>query len=355
MCAVLLIKKDETFTPRLTFWKKDKTKGAPDTLTENELITEGRTMLIKARVAVSDCHENFWRLVSFLKTYNGIDLPEGNFRVTDGEDVEIVEALEGRDKSVVLDAVKTFLGGDLTEQDIQMLLDRRRTLEHFHRLLIDPEFFDSEKLRLDLDKRESVWQNFFEQNTWIFGYGLTLLACEKFNDEKLEKITTGSNVFTGGGKRSDALMRTKGFIQTLLFGEIKTHDTDLLLKTQYRVPDVYQVSHQLSGAVSQVQKTAFKAVKTLEVLHRARTPAGVFQFEVSTVRPRQIVIIGNLAELFDDGEVNLEKWTSFELFRRNHQEVEVVTFDELYARSKFIVESQESDSYWSALNRGAPL
>lgn len=34
MCDVFLIKKDSGFTPRLTFWKKDKSKGWADTLTD---------------------------------------------------------------------------------------------------------------------------------------------------------------------------------------------------------------------------------------------------------------------------------------------------------------------------------
>src|SRR5262249_31371212 len=161
--------------------------------------------------------------------------------------------------------------GDITEYDVQMLLGRRKTLARFQRLLNDEGYFESEKRRLS-EGDEGVWQDFFEHNTWIFGYGLTLLACEKYNDRKLEQITTGSNVLTGGGKRIDAIMRTKGFIQTLLFAEIKHHKTFLLEDEPYRRPDVYQVSSQLSGAVSQVQKTAHKAVRSLEDLHRARSP-----------------------------------------------------------------------------------
>ena len=66
----------------------------------------------------------------------------------------------------------------MTEQDIQMLLDRRGTVERFDRLLNDPEFFELEKNRLNATE-EKVWQLFFEENTWIFGYGLTLLACRE--------------------------------------------------------------------------------------------------------------------------------------------------------------------------------
>jgi Domain of unknown function (DUF4263) len=342
LCDVALIKKGDRYTPRLTFWKKDKEVGRSEALTESELVAEGRTILIKARVDVGDCYDNFWKLINFLQTYKDIELPESEFRVTAIDELEIAHALEGHDKSSILTAVKAHLGGQITERDVQLLLGRRTALDRFNRLMTDVDYFKQMEQKLGV-VGERVWQAFFEKESWIFGYGLTLVACEKFNDKKLEQYTSGANVFTGGGKRSDAVMRTKGFLQTLLFAEIKKHTTDLLMPRAYRDPDVYQVDAELSGAVSQVQKTAHKAIKDLEDLHRSHDPSGKFQFEISTVRPRQIVVIGSLAQLYDDGELNLEKMTSFELYRRDHQAVGIITFDELYERAKFIVESQESE------------
>jgi hypothetical protein len=283
------------------------------------------TVLIKARVAVDDCHENFWRLLDFLGEYKDIDVPHYAFRVTDLEDIELARVLREHDKESVLAAVKIYLAGQFTEQDLQMLFERRKALDYFDRLLSDDAFFDSEREQR-ATTTEGLWQKFFEENIWIFGYGLTLVACEKYSDRKLEQITTGSNVFTGGGKRSDAVMRTRGFIQTLLFAEIKTHRTPLLAPRPYREPDVYRVSDELNGAVSQVQKTVHKAIKHLEDIHRTHTPRGIFQFEVSTIRPRQVVVAGSLSDLTDSGQINLEKMTSFELYRRDHQGVEILTF-----------------------------
>jgi hypothetical protein len=341
MCHVLLIRKQASFTPRLTFWKRDKSKGASGTLTESEITSKGREFIIKSRVDVGDCHENLWKLITFLQAYREVDLPEGDFRVTTRKDADLIKAMAGQDKDAVLRAVRSYLGAQLTEADVQLLLDRRKALKQFERLLNDSDVFQLAMQKLSL-RGEQVWQKFFEENTWIFGYGLTLLACGSFSDQKLEQITSGANIFTGGGKRSDALMRTKGFIQTLLFAEIKRHDTDLLMSRPYRPPDVYQASAQLSGAVSQVQKTAYKAIHSLAALHRRYAPSGEYQFEVSTINPRQVVIAGNLRGLFDDTEVNIEKMTSFELYRRSQGGVEILTFDELYERSKFIVEHHEA-------------
>ena len=68
MCDVVLIKKEDVLTPRLTFWKKDKTNGKRQDVTEEELIKEGRTILIKARVDTGDCQENYWKLNDFLRS-----------------------------------------------------------------------------------------------------------------------------------------------------------------------------------------------------------------------------------------------------------------------------------------------
>ena len=96
VCDVFLIKKDSGFTPRLTFWKKDKSKGWADTVTESELITERRTTLIKARVDTDGCHDNFWKLIDFLKACREIQLPHYVFRLAEGEDAELARALEGK-------------------------------------------------------------------------------------------------------------------------------------------------------------------------------------------------------------------------------------------------------------------
>jgi hypothetical protein len=81
-------------------------------------------------------------------------------------------------------------------------------------------------------------------------------------------------------------MKTKGAIEVLCFVEIKTHMTPLLQRDSYRA--------------------------------------------------------GCLDELRTERGINVEKYRSFELYRRNTSRPEILTFDELYYRAKFIVEHIES-------------
>ncbi|MFM9539868.1 Shedu anti-phage system protein SduA domain-containing protein [Streptomyces turgidiscabies] len=339
LCNVTLINKDGVLSPRIKLWKKDKSKAAKTAATEAIPGTEA-PQIVKALVDASDAHESFWKVIRFLESCVGLDIPDSSLRLVVGDEAELARLLADQDRTTLLEAVRAAVGGALTEEDIRLISNRKAQLQRFDRLLNDPEFFQQE--RAQVAGPEAVWQGFFEKNSWIFGYGLTFVACGPYDDGKLERITTGANIFAGAGKRSDAVMRSRGFISSLLFCEIKTHLTSLLASAPYRAPDVYQVSKEVVGAVAQVQKTAYKAQQLVSgQLHRQfrddGAPTGI---EVSTVRPRQVLVIGSLNEFTDGGAANPEKMTSFEQYRRSIQDVEVITFDELYERACFIVQDR---------------
>ncbi|MER6209289.1 hypothetical protein [Streptomyces sp. NPDC001642] len=60
--------------------------------------------------------------------------------------------------------------------------------------MTDQDLFERERERGLAAGPEAVWQGFFEENPWIFGYGLNLVAGEPLDDGKLERITTGANI-----------------------------------------------------------------------------------------------------------------------------------------------------------------
>ncbi|MFI6093855.1 Shedu anti-phage system protein SduA domain-containing protein [Streptomyces sp. NPDC051218] len=341
LCSVTIIKKGNTFTPRVKLWKKDKKKAGEVSGTQS-VPDNGATRAVKALVDTGDVHENFWKVINFLQGCAGLSTPGGSLQLVAGDQDQLTQLLTGQDRTMILGAVRTAIGGGLTEDDIRLISNRREQLHRFERLLTDPDYFEQEESLATTRGAEAVWQAFFEANQWIFGYGLNLIACESIDDGKLERITTGANIFGGAGKRIDAIMRSKGLISSMLFCEIKSHDTELLAKTPYRA-GVYQASKELGGGVAQVQKSASKAQQLIsrEFLTRMYdddgTPTGV---ELSTTRPRQVVVIGSLREFTHNGAVNPEKINSFELYRTSIQDVEIITFDELYQRACFIVEDR---------------
>jgi len=336
LCSVTIIKKGDAFSPRIKLWKKDKKKAGETPVAQMIPDTE-ITRPVKALVDAGDVHENFWRVINHLQRLTSQGAPVGSLPAGVDE-AQLAQLLTGQDRTTVLGAVRTAIGGGLTEADIRLLSNRKEQLQRFERLLTDPEYFRHEEERATTRGAEAVWQAFFEANQWIFGYGLNLIACESLDDGKLERITAGADIFGGAGKRIDAIMRSKGLISSMLFCEIKTHKTELLARTAYR-DAVYQPSRELSGAVAQVQKTASMAQRRISddlirLYEADGTPTGI---ELSTTRPRQVVVVGSLREFAPQGAVNREQISSFELYRTSIQDVEIITFDELHQRAGFIV------------------
>jgi hypothetical protein len=190
------------------------------------------------------------------------------------------------------------------------------------------------------DADEKTWQVFFQRNHWIFGYGLSFQFLGPAYEDRLEQTVRGFDV-TGRGKRVDSLMRTMGQLSSLCFVEIKKPTTDLLGK-EYR-PGSWPPSQELAGAVSQVQTTVQQAMgairEKLEPVDDQGWPAGEALYNYD---PRSFLVVGNLGEFVRDEGVNQSQLRSFELYRRNTWRPEIITFDELLERARFIVDSGQT-------------
>ena len=213
------------------------------------------------------------------------------------------------------------------KRDVSALNYRREQLAEFRRLMQE-------------DVNESAWQTFFERNHWIFGYGLSFQFLGAAYEDKLEQMVHGFDV-TGRGKRVDALMRTMGRLNSLCFVEIKKATTGLL-GNEYRA-GAWPPSAELAGAVSQMQATVHGAMtairERLEPTDSDGWPTGEVFYNYE---PRSYLVVGNLSQFVCDGGINQAQLRSFELFRRNTWRPEIITFDELYERAKFIVGDPES-------------
>lgn len=186
---------------------------------------------------------------------------------------------------------------------------------------------------------EGEWQKFFERNTWIFGYGL--------NYRFLSTITAqpdyGGRLVTGkGGQRGDFLAATVANRCFTVLVEIKRPDSPLVRNKLYR-NKVHVLGEDLTGGVAQLQSNC----RTWEV-QGSRDDDNRELLEHSachTIQPKGILIIGHWGRL----DTNAKR-TTFELFRRNVQNPEVITFDELLARAKHLLlrEEREFEPFSSA-------
>jgi len=232
------------------------------------------------------------------------------------------------------------LRSSLSKEDVVAVAYRKKQLNVFAALLRDRDYFSRVKDKKGCSN-EALWQQFFEKNPWIFGYGLNYVHLSKLDSKALEQVVQGYSV-SGPGKRVDALLRTRSAISSLCFVEIKTPDTPLLKTQPYR-SGCWSTSAELGGAISQVQGTVSAAADTirnkLTVTDRRGEPTGEEAFNFS---PKAYLVVGSLSQFVGEHGINQDRFRSFELCRRNTLMPEIITFDELYERAKFIVHASES-------------
>ena len=163
---------------------------------------------------------------------------------------------------------------------------------------------------------ESHWQNLFNENPFIlnlaFGYPIIKIR---------DQASVGGRKLSGeGDKITDFIVKNSMTNNCALF-EIKTPQTKLLNKTQYR-DSVYTPSKDLAGSVSQVLDQKYKFQKEISVI---KDNSGIYDME--SYATHGVLIIGTIPEYKEERK-------SFELFRRNSKDVEIVAFDELLHKLK---------------------
>jgi hypothetical protein len=229
---------------------------------------------------------------------------------------------------------------EVTTEDLIAVGFRKKQLSVYENLLNDQSYFDDLKQNKNCSN-EALWQKYFEKNPWVFGYGLGYIFLSALDDKKLEQVVQGHSV-NSYGKRVDALMKTKGIISNLCFIEIKTHATELLESKPYR-SGCWAPSKELAGAIAQVQGTVASAIEKLSSkINPSDSEGNPTGEEIFNYQPKSYLVIGSMGEFVSEHGVNNDKLRSFELLRKNTTNPEIITFDELYERAKFIVQHNQS-------------
>jgi hypothetical protein len=185
----------------------------------------------------------------------------------------------------------------------------------------------------DEDWDEPQWQDFFEANPWVVGHGLDY----RFLVTSQAQPSYGGTAVTGrGGEKGDFLMATEGDVRFAVLVEIKRPDTELLAKKQYR-NGAWLIGEELAGGTAQLQANCDRWAKEGSLTDANRDWAE--DENITTVQPKGILLIGRLAQL--EGQTAADGTTrreTFERFRRSLWNPEVLTYDELLDRARFLVE-----------------
>ena len=163
---------------------------------------------------------------------------------------------------------------------------------------------------------EGRWQEFFNENPFIlnmaFGYPVIKVR---------EQASVGGRKLSGDGEKiTDFLVKNSLTNNTAIF-EIKTPQTPILNKTPFR-DGVFTPSAALSGSINQTLDQKYQFQKQI-----AQIKDNTRLYDIESYVVHCCLVIGKIP----DGD---DRKKSFELFRRNSKDVEIVTFDELLEKLK---------------------
>lgn len=164
--------------------------------------------------------------------------------------------------------------------------------------------------------REEIWQGLFNENPFIlslaFGYPAIKIS---------DQASVGGKRLSGDGEKITDYLIKNGVTNNLALIEIKKPSSTLLNKTAYR-GSVYCASTDLTGSVTQVLDQCYQLQQNIATIKNNNRI-----YDIESYAVHCILIIGTMPSEEDERK-------SFEIYRRNSKNVQIITFDELLLKLK---------------------
>lgn len=227
-----------------------------------------------------------------------------------------IDEFSDKDKEAIKDLFDKL---SLTEDffTVKSLIDTKSKIDKKYIDDVIVEYKDMmSKLLTDSEVTEKKWQAFLNTHSWIFSY-IFSFPIILFQDEA---YVGGKNLSNKNGKVTDFLIKND-LSNNVAFLEIKTHKTEILKKGKaYRGNDVFAMSPDLSGAISQVLNQRDNFQKNYANLKLESDE------DFETFNSKCVVLMGQISSL------TKKQLRPFELLKSNSKDVEIITFDELLSR-----------------------
>jgi hypothetical protein len=221
------------------------------------------------------------------------------------------EELSEEDQNTVIGALRSH-AANIAEAQPEKLAKLRGDIQ----LVTLEALIKQYKEMLSEKLAEGRWQDFFNENPFIlnmaFGYPVIKVR---------DQASVGGRKLSGDGEKiTDFLVKNSLTNNTAIF-EIKTPQTAILNKTAFR-DGVFTPSTDLSGSINQTLDQKYQFQKQI-----AQIKDNTRLYDIESYAVHCCLVIGKTP----DGD---DRKKSFELFRRNSKDVEIVTFDELLEKLK---------------------
>lgn len=216
------------------------------------------------------------------------------------------------------------LGLDKSNNEDERSFKMQKILDTLVRIDKLKQVLDSWQVNQE-NSSEAFWQELLEKNSLIlsqvFSIPVVILCSQAY--------VGGKGINNTGGSLLDFILVNKLTRNTILI-EIKTPVTKIL-QGQYR-KGVYTVSSELSGAVSQVLNSRNLLLKDYHKLVNESEE----HFEV--FNPTCMVLVGHGTKELS----NQKQRSAFEGYRSMLKDIQIVTYDEIFAKIQILVDLLEN-------------
>lgn len=224
---------------------------------------------------------------------------------------EITDAkLSNKDRAAVVGLAKASVRTSLkTQREAIMKLHDEIELASLDELIAHIES------RLHAKMGETQWQKLFEANPFILdmAFNVPVLVLQG-------QAHVGGKMLTGAGETIADFLFANALTNNVAALEIKTPDTPLVGKAEYR-GQVYGPSAQLVGGVTQVLDQVNRLQSDIFSL-KGKNP----QHHMESFGIRAVLVVGMIPDA--------SRVRSFELYRNALAGISIITFDELLAKLK---------------------
>ena len=333
------------YIPRLIFKKTDSNA-------ETKFIDSKKPVIISFRESEEPLF--FWKLIGFLNSFKDVvDLGEfeKSFQVV-SKNAYFIEFANKDEKEKVEEIKELILKADLKENDIKSITfeNRKKTIRAFLYLLKNKFTHNKPSLEYFKDKynlqdaKESVWHYFLKKNDWILGLNVDI----KFIRDLYDEQKVGSENSKGRGSPKSDLLGISDYT-TLI--ELKHSETDIFKKekTSKSRSNTWDFTLDFIEGISQCLGQKFALDKNYKLKNFINENGKRLDTNKTlTIDPKTIFIIGTRKREFPHDQIDEHyiKSETFELFRRNNRNIEIITFDELFERAYHIVFSEKVKPNW---------
>lgn len=172
---------------------------------------------------------------------------------------------------------------------------------------------------------EEFWQNLIHENSWtisqVFSFPIVILDQKAYLGGK-EITNLGANII-------DFVYKNELTNNTILV-ELKTPMSGLI-GSKYR--GVYSLNKEITGAINQLLNYKDELQKSYYTLARGENA------DYKVFNPRCLLIVGSL----ENEELDNLQMKSFDLFRNDQRNIDIITFDEFFRKVEYLIKILENE------------